>query len=83
MSEEKLSKHDIEKNKATHDFDMKGDLVLIRTITHDFDGHPIDKSMMYRCRYYSDLKQWLIEPKYGRKHEIPRLTRVVGIKKKS
>lgn len=83
MSDEKLSKHDLEKNNPTHDFDMKGDLLLVRTMTHDFDGFPIQPDLMYRCRFYKDLNEWLIEPKNGRNFTTTKLPKIISVKKKS
>lgn len=83
MSEEKLSKHDLEKNNATHDFDMSGAQLLQRTMTHDFDGYPLQPDIQYRCRFYKDLDQWLIEPKNGRDFRPTKLPKILSVKKKS
>jgi hypothetical protein len=68
--------------KPDQHFEMKGDLLIVRTITEDFDGYPIRKDLMYVCRWYAKLKVWLIDPK---EHQMraKKLTRIVGIKKKS
>jgi len=65
-----------------HDFEMSGLLLSDRGMTKDFDGYKLVNDTVYRCRWYPQSNQWLIEPKYGKKR-LKVTPKILRITKKS
>ena len=77
-----MTREDLMSRVPSQLFDMKGDLLIIRTITHDFDGYLINPDLMYECRWYEDVQKWLIEPKNSTRR-LKVIPKIIGFKKKS